>query len=162
MRLPIAALASLALLAGVIVSGCGSGSSTSTSGSQAVSNTAETKTSAQAGAANPVAFTMTDYAFTPKNPTVKAGKATISAPNEGKLEHELIIFKTDKSPTDLPKKSGSVDEDALQKELVGEIPDVLPGETKKATFNLKPGKYLMVCNIPGHYAAGMYGTVTVK
>jgi plastocyanin len=30
------------------------------------------------------------------------------------------------------------------------------------TVNLKPGKYTFFCQAPGHRAAGMYGTVTVK
>ena len=44
----------------------------------------------------------------------------------------------------------------------GEIPDVAAGATKQAIINLKPGNYAMFCNLPGHYAAGMYGTLTVK
>ena len=46
-------------------------------------------------------------------------------------------------------------------ESPGEIPDVEAGATKSADFELKPGKYVMFCNLPGHYAAGMYGTLTV-
>jgi plastocyanin len=30
------------------------------------------------------------------------------------------------------------------------------------TVNLKPGKYTFFCQAPGHRAAGMYGTITVK
>jgi plastocyanin len=30
------------------------------------------------------------------------------------------------------------------------------------TVNLKPGKYTFFCEAPGHRAAGMYGTITVK
>ena len=29
-------------------------------------------------------------------------------------------------------------------------------------LNLKPGKYTFFCEVPGHRAAGMYGTLTVK
>jgi plastocyanin len=34
--------------------------------------------------------------------------------------------------------------------------------TASVTVNLKPGKYTFFCQAPGHRAAGMYGTVTVK
>ena len=30
------------------------------------------------------------------------------------------------------------------------------------TLSLKPGKYTFFCQAPGHRAAGMYGTITVK
>jgi uncharacterized cupredoxin-like copper-binding protein len=44
----------------------------------------------------------------------------------------------------------------------GEVPDVEAGETKSGKFHLTPGKYAMFCNLPGHYAQGMYGTLTVS
>ena len=34
--------------------------------------------------------------------------------------------------------------------------------TTSVTVNLKPGKYTFFCQAPGHRAAGMFGTVTVK
>jgi plastocyanin len=34
--------------------------------------------------------------------------------------------------------------------------------TTSVTVNLKPGKYTFFCEAPGHRAAGMYGTITVK
>ena len=61
-------------------------------------------------------------------------------------------------PANLPKKGDEVDESTS----VGELADVEPGATKKATFKLAPGKYAMVCALPGHYEGGMYGSLTVK
>jgi plastocyanin len=34
--------------------------------------------------------------------------------------------------------------------------------TVAVSLNLKPGKYTFFCEVPGHRAAGMYGTMTVK
>ena len=34
--------------------------------------------------------------------------------------------------------------------------------TTSVSVNLKPGKYTFFCEAPGHRAAGMYGTITVK
>lgn len=75
-----------------------------------------------------------------------------------------MLIKSDADPGSLPTVSnGEVDEEKLEAdgEVVGEIADVQPGATKKATFNLEPGRYVMFCNLPAHYTQGMYGTVDV-
>jgi uncharacterized cupredoxin-like copper-binding protein len=142
----------LTLLVGLAATGCGGSSSDTTS------------TAASSGAHN-LTITMNDFSFTPSNPTVNAGKVTINSPNQGNVEHELVIFKTDKPANSLPQRGNEVDEDGLEAHGStdeGEIQDVGPGQTKNHTFNLAPGTYAMICNVPGHYKAGMYGTLTVK
>jgi uncharacterized cupredoxin-like copper-binding protein len=37
-----------------------------------------------------------------------------------------------------------------------------PGAAKTLALNLAPGHYALVCNLPGHYKAGMYADLTVK
>ena len=46
--------------------------------------------------------------------------------------------------------------------MIGEIPEMPPGRTGATTLDLEPGKYVMFCNVSGHYAAGMYGRLNVK
>lgn len=143
-------------IAGLLVAGCGSSDNTTT--------TTETKTAASGGKGAALEIKMGDYYFAPKNATAKAGPTTIEAPNEGTVEHELVLFKTNMNPAKLPTEAdGSVDEEKLDEVAgeAGEIADVEPGETKSEKFNLTPGKYVMFCNLPGHYAQGMYGTLTV-
>jgi len=139
--------------------GCGGGGDNETSTTQA-------QAPAQASGGGSLTITMSDYAFTPKDGTTNAGMVTISAPNQGQLPHELVLFKTNSSPGSLPTLSnGEVDEEGLEAsgvESPGEIEDVGPGETKSAALKLTPGKYVMICNLPGHYKQGMYGTLTVK
>ncbi|MCB0866788.1 MAG: hypothetical protein KDB58_13825 [Solirubrobacterales bacterium] len=60
----------------------------------------------------------------------------------------------------MPTKQGDVDEDALN--VRGEVSETPPGESGKVALNLKRGKYVMFCNVPGHYSQGMYGKLTVK
>ncbi len=38
---------------------------------------------------------------------------------------------------------------------------IAPGASSGVTLTLAPGRYELVCNLPGHYAAGMYAQVTV-
>jgi len=153
-------LPALAAVTAIFIAGCGSDSSTTTT--TEVENPAAAATNGGAGAT--LTIKMGDFYFSPKNATAKAGLTTIEAPNEGTMEHELVLFKTNMDPAKLPTEAnGDVDEEKVDEvaEEAGEIADVEPGETKSEKFKLTPGKYVMFCNIPGHYAQGMYGTLTV-
>jgi uncharacterized cupredoxin-like copper-binding protein len=143
MRLLIALTAIIAI--SVVMAACG-GDDDSTDSASASSG------------ARAVTIKMSEFAFTPNDATAPAGKVTIEAPNTGKQTHELVLLKTDENPAKLPKKGNKVDESTS----VGEISDVEPGATKKHTFDLQPGKYAMVCALPGHYESGMYGSLTVR
>ena len=37
-----------------------------------------------------------------------------------------------------------------------------PGQTFKATVNLKPGRYFFLCSITSHWGEGMWGRLTVQ
>lgn len=153
---PVALLA----LASITMIGCGGGDSTTTT-----TTTAETAAEAQGGAGGTtLEIKMGDFFFDPKNATATAGSTVIKAPNEGATEHELVVFKTNMDPAKLPTEAnGEVAEEKLDKEAeaAGEITDVEPGKAGSKSYDLTPGKYVMFCNLPGHYALGMYGTITV-
>ena len=147
----------LASVAGAIAIGCGDGDGGTTTQTQGQA------TSGSSG--DTLQIQMDDDFFTPKEASAKAGSVTISAPNKGQLVHELVLAKMNVDPSKLPTTSdGGVDEAKLETlgKVAGEIADVAPGDTKQGTFKLTTGKYVMFCNIPGHYAQGMYGTVNVK
>jgi uncharacterized cupredoxin-like copper-binding protein len=108
---------------------------------------------------------MSEYAFTPKDTTAPAGKITITAPNKGQISHELVLIHTDLPVNKLPLVSAGVEvnEDSFgEANLPGEIPDVEPGDTGTLTVTLPAGRYVVLCNIEGHYKAGMVGTLTVQ
>jgi uncharacterized cupredoxin-like copper-binding protein len=144
-------------MVGLIAAGCGGGTDTTT-----VTETATAGGGAAGG--RTLEIKLGDFFFDPKNGSAPAGPTTIEAPNEGSVEHELVVFKTNMDPAKLPTEaSGDVNEEKMDKiaESAGEIADVEPGESKDNDFNLTPGKYVIFCNLPGHYAQGMYGTLTV-
>ena len=71
------------------------------------------------------------------------------------------MARTSGKPGKLPtSKNGDVKEGAIN--VIGEISELPPGEAGKTKLQLKSGKYVMFCNVPGHYAQGMYGKLTVK
>jgi uncharacterized cupredoxin-like copper-binding protein len=89
----------------------------------------------------------------PQYTSVKAGKVTFVASNTGQVVHELMIER-------MPLKMdgpGRPNEDAAQ----GMIEDMDPGASGKMALNLKPGSYVLFCNVPGHYAAGQHVRFTV-
>ena len=45
---------------------------------------------------------------------------------------------------------------------IGETGDRAAGKAKPLTLSLDAGTYTLICNQPGHYAAGMHVTFTVK
>ncbi len=158
MQGPAGVMASV-VIAGVLLAGCGGDDETTTPTGGATESEAAGGTGGKA-----VEIKMGEFYFEPQNATAEAGQTTIEAPNKGSVEHELVLFKTSKNPANLPTEgNGDVDEEKLGKEAeeIGEIADVEAGETKSEEFDLTPGKYVMFCNLPGHYAQGMYGRVTV-
>jgi mono/diheme cytochrome c family protein len=67
-------------------------------------------------------------------------QATAPAPNKSSLGHDIVL-------QGVPGADGKV---------------VPQGAVSTFSVNLKPGKYTFFCSVPGHEAAGMKGTLTVK
>lgn len=101
---------------------------------------------------------MTEFAFKPNALSTTAGKLKVTAKNDGSTAHEFVLLRTKKAPKALPVKQGV----ASEKGEVGRIPKQKPGAAASHTFKLKSGKYVFICNLPGHYQAGMYGSLKVK
>jgi uncharacterized cupredoxin-like copper-binding protein len=94
---------------------------------------------------------------------IKAGTVNLEAANFGTIQHELLVFKSDLAPSDYPvDANGDIVEDGPGINLVSDGDNIDPGGTQTRTVDLtQPGTYLFVCNIPGHFKAGMYQVVTV-
>jgi uncharacterized cupredoxin-like copper-binding protein len=97
-----------------------------------------------------------EYSIAPTPGKAAAGKVSFTVANAGKIEHEFVVLRTNKSAGDLLKGK-----EANEAGNVGEIGSVLPGQTKKLTLNLKAGHYALICNLPGHYTAGQHADFTV-
>ena len=95
--------------------------------------------------------------------TAPAGEISFVATNKsGDLIHEMILVKIADPKKALPfiSDENRVDEDAAGH--LGEVSELDPGKSGTLTLKLDPGTYMLFCNIPGHYVAGMWTTVTVK
>jgi len=88
----------------------------------------------------------------------KAGKVTFVVKNTGALKHEFIVLKTKLPAAKLPHTSTR----ALTVGRIGKVPEFAPGQTRRLTLTLAAGHYVLLCNVPGHYAAGQRLDFTVK
>ena len=87
--------------------------------------------------------------------TVASGPVVFRVSNDGTQAHNFRLIATDRSPDDLPLSRGAVDEEAA--DVVASIPDfAADGAESVAVALLPPGNYVLICNVPGHYLAGMY------
>lgn len=94
---------------------------------------------------------------------VKAGPVTFEVTNNSKdVIHEMILVKIGDKTKALPfvAADNKVDEDAAGH--LGEVSELDPGKAGSLTLTLDPGTYMLFCNIPGHYMAGMWTEVTVR
>ncbi len=119
--------------------------------------------SSDAWASSTVNVKMWDMGFTLDKDTVPAGKVTFKGTNTSTgLVHEMLVVKVDSKRSKLPydENNSLVSEDKIHS--LGEISEVDAGGKGELTINLKPGIYLLFCNQPGHFAAGMKTLFFVK
>jgi hypothetical protein len=101
--------------------------------------------------------------LTPAQTSFPAGLVDLNVTDNGPTAHELLIFQTDLAPDKLPLgPDGRVDEggDGILK-VFDSGDNVTVGTSKLFHTALAAGNYVMVCNLPGHYKAGMHTAFTV-
>lgn len=93
--------------------------------------------------------------------TLKPGLVKFKTVNSSKtLTHEMMIVR-DKGNGALPfdARHDRVNEHDVR--ALGEISNLAPGKTGVVALNLGPGRYLLLCNEPGHYKDGMVATLDI-
>ena len=108
-------------------------------------------------AASTVTVVMKDRSFKASAQTVSSGKVTFVVRNAGTMEHEFVVLRTDRHHHLLSMKSQQASEVGAK----GEIEEFAAGRTKRLTLTLKPGKYVLLCNLPGHYKRGQFAAFVV-
>lgn len=101
-----------------------------------------------------------EFVLIPAVRTIPAGRVTFVVRNGGTVEHELVVLRTKIAAGKLPMRPGG--KQAKEPGALGEIEEFKPGLTKRLTLTLKPGRHVLLCNVPGHYMAGQYSNFIVK
>lgn len=158
------AITAMALMFGVVA--CGSdadesaGTSETTSGDEAECATDGTT---DAEAADTVDASLGEWFIELDPAEVSAGVVELSADNQSEADqvHEMVVVQAD-SIDSLQVEGDTVSEDALGDAFVGEISEFAAGQTCAANFELDAGTYVLLCNLPGHFAQGMAAELTVS
>ena len=94
--------------------------------------------------------------------SVKAGQVTFDVTNLSRsIVHEMIVVAVENPNAPLPYDYNTGQIPEKQVKMLGETDGMEPNAEKTITLDLKSGAYLLICNVPGHYAAGMWTPLTV-
>ena len=84
-----------------------------------------------------------------------------SISNKGTMKHEFVVVKTVFADGKIPVTGDHFKEDQVGVDFVDEISQFAAGTTAELSTTLSAGTYQLVCNLPGHYQAGMHTAFTV-
>lgn len=116
-----------------------------------------------------------NFEFTVTEITAKPGeKIMIKLINNSSLppsamSHNFILLKKNADPNAFAdaainaKDNGYIPKD-MRDQVIVDSGLVAGGESKSVTFTVpnEPGDYIYICTFPGHFSAGMKGTLTVN
>lgn len=105
-----------------------------------------------------VSLRLSEWRLAPGRVTVPAGRVSFVARNDGTMTHELLVVRSDHHHHLLNVKGGR----AVETGRIGRIPQIPSGASKRITLKLAPGRYVLLCNILGHYQAGQYASLRAR
>ncbi len=105
-----------------------------------------------------VAVHMQDYKVLLSVASAKPGTVRFGIKNEGGMEHSFELIKTDLPFDQLPTADAKAKDDGLVKQ----VKSIPVGKVSLVSADLAAGKYVIICNIAGHYQLGMRAALTVN
>ena len=111
-----------------------------------------------ASSGSAVSVALVEWKLLPAQITVRAGRVTFVVRNDGTMDHEFLVLHSDRHHHSLKVKGGQ----AVETGRLGEIPKIPTGTSKRITLKVPRGKYIMLCNMLGHYQAGQYAALRAR
>jgi uncharacterized cupredoxin-like copper-binding protein len=94
--------------------------------------------------------------------SVPAGPVVFRVMNHSAdMIHEFLVVQTSLDPNAFPIKPDEPKVDETKLKGITELGDLSPGKSGEMNAVLKPGRYVMFCNQPGHFQAGMFAILAV-
>lgn len=106
-----------------------------------------------------IAVELGEFFVKPSSDSVKAGEVTFQVENTGSASHEFIIYRTDEATDALEQDGGVAKLD--ESKVIEQTEDISSGDGDEVTVTLEAGRYLLLCNLPGHYQSGQVVEFTV-
>jgi uncharacterized cupredoxin-like copper-binding protein len=114
---------------------------------------------AAAGAS--VDVTERDFSIHVSPRRLSPGPVVFRVTNRGPDAHELILVRA--QPAGLPLRPDGItlNEERLDSATLGTLEPGEPGSVRELAVKLKRGRYVLFCNMSGHFMGGMRATVIV-
>lgn len=94
--------------------------------------------------------------------TVAAGEVVLRVHNQGPVGHELIVVRAPNATLPLRSDGLTVNEERLQRTEVGALEPIDAPATRDLVLRLTPGRYVLFCNMSGHFIGGMHHVLVVR
>jgi len=110
-----------------------------------------------------ISVTIRDFRIVPSVSTVGRGTVAFHVQDQGPSTHEFVVVRTSLPANGLPLRPDglTVDEESSFIQDVGEISDLNIGDSSTLLLHLRPGRYVLFCNLEGHYLGGMHALIQI-
>jgi uncharacterized cupredoxin-like copper-binding protein len=105
-----------------------------------------------------------DFEVQQEATVVPAGTVSFLVRNQGPTTHEVIVVRTDLAPDKLTLQDDglTVNEEARGIKFLEEVEGLDIDDRETLILDLAPGRYVLYCNLEGHYLGGMYEALIVR
>lgn len=101
---------------------------------------------------------LTEWRVSPSPRRTRSRRIRFRVRNRGVGSHEFVVIRTRRRASRLPVRGSK----ASERGRVGKIRSFSPGRTRTLSRRLRRGHYALICNLPGHYRAGMRADFRVR
>jgi len=105
-----------------------------------------------------VTVALDEWKLVPSRVAVRAGRVTFVVRNDGSMAHEFVVLRSDRRAGALPVTGGR----AVEAGRRGRIAQIPSGVSKRLTLALPRGRFVLLCNLLGHYQAGQFATLRAR
>lgn len=108
-----------------------------------------------------VAVSLSEWKVNPSIAEIPAGPVVFDVANAGTQAHEMLVVRSDAASDALPVVDGRIEESSI--DSLGEVAETEAGASGTLRLEaIAKGHYILLCNVPGHYAQGMHADLIVR